>query len=298
MSVQVDLSRIPVPDAIEVLAFETILSEITDYVTARVPDLADDFARESSMVSVVAQVLAYRELLVRQRVNDGVRACMLPSAQGADLDNLAALFGVTRLVLDPGDAAAIPPVPAILETDTNFRARVQLAPESWTSAGSIGAYTFHALSADADVKDVAVSNLDPGEVTVSVLSRTGRGTPTDALVQTVTNALSAEDVRPLCDTVFVESASVVDYQVVATLYVEPGPDGAVIVQAARDAVAAHVTNQHRLGRSVTLSAIYAALHRPGVTRVDLSQPVSDILVDARTAPFAAAVTVTDGGVDV
>ena len=42
-------------------------------------------------------------------------------------------------------------------------------------AGPTGAYEFHALSADGDVKDAAATSPAPGEVVVTVLSRTGDG---------------------------------------------------------------------------------------------------------------------------
>jgi phage-related baseplate assembly protein len=34
--------------------------------------------------------MAYRELLLRQRINEGAAACMLSHATGDDLDNIAA----------------------------------------------------------------------------------------------------------------------------------------------------------------------------------------------------------------
>ena len=44
---------------------------------------------------------AYRELLIRQRVNDAARGVMLATASGTDLDNLAANFNVERLLITP-----------------------------------------------------------------------------------------------------------------------------------------------------------------------------------------------------
>ena len=55
--------------------------------------------------------------------------------------------------------------------------------------------------------------------------------------------------------------------------------------------------QHRIGRDVTRSGIFAALHRPGVHNVDLTAPAADIVIDNVTAALCTAVTLTDGGVD-
>ncbi|MBP0016080.1 MAG: baseplate J/gp47 family protein [Cyanobacteria bacterium SBLK] len=43
-----------------------------------------------------------------------------------------------------------------METDDNLRKRIILAPESFSNAGSAGAYRFHALSASQDIIDVGV----------------------------------------------------------------------------------------------------------------------------------------------
>jgi phage-related baseplate assembly protein len=49
---------------------------------------------------------------------------MLAYATGANLEHLAALYGVERLVTDPGSPTAVPPVAPTMETDAALRARV------------------------------------------------------------------------------------------------------------------------------------------------------------------------------
>ena len=90
-----------------------------------------------------------------------------------------------------------------------------LSLEGYTAAGSRGSYVYHALSASGDVKDVAVDSLTPGTVNVAVLTRTGTGGGADseATRQTVVNALNAEEVRPLCDTVDVRLAQIIEYRI-------------------------------------------------------------------------------------
>lgn len=291
----IDLSQLPAPSIIEPLDYETIRSAMLADLVARMP--AFSALLESDPVVKLVEVCAYRELLLRQRVNDACRGVMLAKAVGADLDHLAALFGVARFVIDPGDPAAIPPVAPTLESDTDFRRRVQLSLEGFSTAGPIGAYIYHALSADADVLDASAESPLPGDVVVTVLSRTGTGAASPALVAAVQAALSADDVRPLCDTVGVQSATIVTWSIVATLVCYAGPDRAVILAAARAAAAAYAAEQHRLGRDVTRSGIYAALHRPGVQRVVLVNPAADIPIAPHQASWCTAITLTDGGVD-
>ena len=85
-----------------------------------------------------------------------------------------------------------------MESDADFRRRIILAPEGYSVAGPEGAYIFHALSADPDVLDASATSPTPGEVVVTVLSRTGDGTAPPELLATVEAAGSADDVRRGC----------------------------------------------------------------------------------------------------
>lgn len=295
MTTPIDLSQLAAPDIVEALDFETILSAMVADLQARHPDF--DATVESDPAYKVLEVAAYRELLIRQRVNDAARRMMLAYATGTDLDHLAALYGVERLLLDAGDPAAVPPVAPTWESDTALLRRVQLAPEALSVAGPEGAYLFHALSASAEVKDISVQSPTPGDVLITVLSTLGDGTPDAALVAAVDAALSADDVRPLTDQVTVQAATVVPYTVGATLYFYPGPDPEVVRQAAEDAVAAYVAEHHAMGHDIPLSGLYAALHQPGVQRVELTQPAVSLVVAADEAAYCTAITVTNGGTD-
>lgn len=283
MSTPVDLSRLPPPDIVEALDFEVILAALKADFIARWPAFSTDL--ESDPVVKLLETAAYRELTVRQRVNDGARATMLATATGADLDNLAALLGVERLVVTPGD-------PPVLEPDADLRQRAALALEGYPSAGSAGAYRFHALSASGGVADVAILSPTPGTVRVAVLARAGYGVPDADLLAVVRAQLTADHVRPLTDTVEVVPAAVTPYAVTATLHVEPGPDIETVRRAAEGAVLAYAADRRRLGAYVATSGIAAALHQPGVRRVALLSPTADIAPAADGAGHCSAVTVS------
>lgn len=291
----IDLSALPMPDFVETLDFETLLAAYKADFIARYPALAAALDLESEPVVKLLETGAYRELLVRARVNDAGRANMLATSTGADLDNLAALYGVSRLVTAPGDSSASPPVAPTFETDGVFRARIQLALEGFSTAGPVGAYRFHALSADGRVKDVGVASPSPGVVRVTVLSSVGNGTATGDLLLAVDTALAADDVRPLCDTVTVQGATIVPFSVSAQLELLEGPDAAVVLAEAQAALAAHVADVHRIGRSVSLSGLYAALHRGGVAKVNLIMPAAEIDIGETEAPWCTAANVTIAG---
>lgn len=297
MSTAIDLSQVPAPDVVETIEFEAILKQRKDLLRMLAPILNDVLDLESEPVVKLLEESAYREMVLRARVNDACRAVMLAYATGGDLDNLAAFFGVERLTIDAGDPDAVPPVAPTLESDADLRRRVTLAPEGYSTAGPRRAYIAHTLGADGDVLDAAAQSPTPGDVLVSVLSRTGDGAASPELVAAVQAALDDDDVRPLCTAVTVQSAAIVNYTVDATLVFYSGPDTSVVLADAEAAVTAYVAAQHRIGRDVTLSGIYAALHQPGVQRVTLTSPATDIVIANTEASWCTGITLIDGGTD-
>lgn len=290
----IDLSTVPAPNVVQALNFETILAEMLADLQAR--DSVFTALVESDPAYKILEVAAYLELLIRQRVNDGARAVMLAYAAGSDLENLSALFGVTRNILDAGNPNALPPILPTYETDTALRYRTQLALEGLSTAGPIGAYQFHALSVDG-VKDAGIQgppDTDPGDVLVTILAATGSGTAGAPLIAAVTAVLNDEDIRPLTDQVTVQSAAIVNYEVIATLYIPTGPDPIAVQTAALASVQAFVESRHRVGLDVRLSGLYAALHVGGVERVTLTSPgiTADLVTTASQAPYCTDITLS------
>lgn len=281
---QINLSELPAPDVIETLDYEAVLDDANTQLLALMPSLEDTLALESEPLRKLLEVTSYLVVLLRARVNDAASATMLATATGADLDNLAALFGVSRLVV----SEATESVEATYESDEALRERAQLAPEAYTTAGSIGAYEYHARSADARVQDVSVTSPSPGVVLVSVLGDEADGTPASDLIGVVTAAVNAEDVRPLCDTVVVAGPEIVPYVVEATLTIGTGPDASVVVAAAEAALSSYVARTHAIGAIAARSGIIAALHQAGVLLVDLVSPASDILAGDTQAPYCTS----------
>jgi phage-related baseplate assembly protein len=292
MTTQIDLSQLPAPEVLEQISYEQIVADIKAAVIEIMPEMAPVLAIPTEPAVKIIEVCAYFVMLTRARVNDAARAVMLAYATGADLEHLAALYGVQRLAVTPANPNASPPVAAVMETDAALRARVQLAPEGFTVAGPRGAYLFHALSADGDVLDAAVASPAPGDVLVTVLSRSGNGAASPALLAAVSGALNAEDVRPLCDNVSVQAATIISYAVNAQLEFFDGPDPSVILSAAQAALQAYVDECRKIGRPVRISGIHAAVHRPGVSRVTLVSPVADIVPTATQSAFCTSRSVT------
>ncbi|MFT7086972.1 MAG: phage-related baseplate assembly protein [Rickettsiales bacterium] len=271
----IDLSKLPAPNVIEKLDYETILAEYIADFKAKNPEY--ETFLESDPAIILMQTVAYRELLLRNRINEAAKANMLAYAQGSDLENLSAFYGVQR---DED------------EDDDRLRTRTQLALEGFSTAGPVGAYIFHALSADPKVKSVSVDSPDPGKVLVTILSIQGDGTVLEPLRKIVEDKLGEDDIRPLTDFVTVAGASIVNYQVDAVITVYPGPSSAVVENEARSALEKFVADRHEIGRVVPLSGIYDALHIDGVKKVELISPIADIITTDYEAPYATNINIT------
>ncbi|WP_273907241.1 baseplate assembly protein [Enterobacter bugandensis] len=293
----INLSALDVPDAI-------VVPDAADIFTrwlARLRELDPEFDAlvESDPAYKQGEINAYQLTLAFQRVNDAVRAVFLASARGTDLDQIGAGFNVSRLVINPGDPDAVPPVDPVYEDDDAFRERIQLSWAQLNTAGARNAYRFHAKSADNDVLDADAYGPEthnrPGEVDVYVLSRTGNGEAGLALIEKVISELSADEVRPLTDYVSVKSATIVSYAVTAELDIPDGPDAQTVLEHAISTLTSYTRLSHRINGLVPLSAIYAALQQPGVSRVRLISPVADLEAAAGQAPWCSAINVTRKG---
>jgi phage-related baseplate assembly protein len=319
----IDFSSIPDPTIIEELDFETILAAMIADLQARDPSYTEIL--ESDPGIKILEVAAARELILRQRINDALQATLLRYAGGADMDNLAVFYGVTRLVGESDEALRLRTIERIMGSST---------------AGGAAWYRYQALTADDRVKDAAVSSPTPGDVSIAILSKEGYQVPTatgaaldqlgvafgvvrnqgetdedyrervlalvlqgggyglasDELIDAVDARLQADDVRVLTDTVTVQGANIINVDVSAQVYLYPGTPLDVfngLEQRLRDAFEA----QSGLGWDVTTSWLIAQLHPAGVQRVVLTAPAANVICQPSDAPALGSITLTLAGRD-
>jgi len=296
----IDLSKLPAPSVIDELSFETIRNEILDNLTTYDPELVNLPPSDSSYK--LLEVVAYRELLLRQRDNDRAKSMLLAHAKNADLDHIGVTyFLVERLVIDAGNENAIPPVAPTYESDDAYRYRLLISPDGYSTAGPDSAYEYHALSADGSVKDIDVASPAPVSVVITVLSHVGDGVPDAALISIVDVALN-DDKRPFTDQVTVQAATVTSFTINATLVIYPGLDQETIRLAAFDSLTAWVVKYHKLGFDITVVGVTSALKVEGVKDVTLNNTVStdltaNLVRNNNEAGFCSGITVDVGSID-
>jgi phage-related baseplate assembly protein len=275
----IDFARLPPPDVIETIVYEDLFQRYKDEVLAKNPKLAAALTLTQSPTNVVLGAEAYGEMLVRARVNAAARAVMLAFAKGADLDNLAAFFGVER---------------ATGETDDSLRRRAQLAPEAFTTAGSEGAYIFQALSADpAVIRDAtAVKVDDKGRVRICVMANGTNPVPTTATILKVRDRLNSKGIKPLTDVISVVPVKVLKQQIVANVSLYPGPDSGLVMNDIGIALNKVRANVSLIGRDLTRSAIISALNQEGVQSVELISPAENVVVDSSQCAYIESAKIT------
>lgn len=295
----IDLAQLPDPDVVEQIDYEQILAERKAYAVSLWPaeqqaEVAATLAVESEPLTKLLQENAYREMLLRQRVNEASLANMLAKAKGKDLEQLAANVNVERLVVIPGNSATIPPIVAVMESDESLRERAQMAWEGLSTAGPRNSYILHARSADGRVADATAESPAPAEVVVTVQGLTGDGSVDQTLLNIVSQYLSDDDRRPVADRLTVQSATVLPYQVDAVLYLATtGPEAEPIREAAQARLVTFISQRRRLGVEISESAIHAALHVEGVRKVVLHDWV-DITPNEAEAAYCTGYSVTVG----
>lgn len=274
-----ELAGLPTPQVLETLRFETVFDALLRDFQVRYPQYSALLASDPAIKLI--EVAAYRELLLRARINEAARANLLAFAVGNDLEHLGAFYGVSRLPQ---------------EQDEPLRRRIRARIMGFANAGGAAHYRYWALSASPEVADVAVDSPGPGRVRISVLPTGHSDTVPEALLETVRATVLRDDVRVLTDTVEVVPVSLVPVTVAAQIWLYPDTPMAVF-----DGLAPRLTRELAqaavLGWDLTRSWLIGQLQQPGIHKVELIQPASDIRIHSTQAVRLTDVQLTFAGRD-
>lgn len=275
-----DVSALPPPQVVEELDFEAILASSAADLVARFPAIAGVIALESEPARKLLEVAAFRETLTRARINDAARSQLLAFATGSDLDHLAAFYDVVRI---------------LGESDDRLRSRVILAISGRSTGGTAARYRFIAMSASVDVRDAIVYREGTSPVVnVAVFSYAAGGIASPGLLSTVAEALNADDVRMVNDTIAVRSAVTQTANIVADVWLLPGTPLAVF-DGLEAALRAAFAAEAGLGFDLTRAWLTARLMQPGVQRVEVVTPAADVAVAEYEAIALGTVALTYKG---
>lgn len=315
------------PEIVHVEPFEALLEQFkagaVAHVAASDPAMAtqleEAFANEAELATKLVEALAVRLQTHMRQYNERIVQQFAWWAEASNLDAKLADLGLERQVLDAGDPAAFPPVPATLEEDSHARLRYYLAPHA-PAAGSRMHYRAEVLTLDdranvtvetpeagrvvvtyslspngfaAQIKDGNARMVAPntGQVAVTVLAREGDGTPSAELLEAVRTHFARDDVRPETDEVTVQAAEILEYEIYAIAWIHAGPDAQLTEEAAVEALQAYADDQHALGGEVDPSWIDYHLHAAGAVRLDVQLPAAPLVAEDHQAPYCTRITV-------
>lgn len=184
------------------------------------------------------------------------------------------------------------------EDDDSYRERIQLSPESLSTAGSEDGYKYWAKTADKNIGDVEVDS--PSDATIKIIAIMKDGSiPSQAVLDKITAATSSKKVRPLTDKVTVQGPTVVNYAVNLTYYISKDRETEVtsITAAINQAVIDYNTWQStKLGRAISPDELRKRLFIAGASRVTMTAPSYTTLTKGQVGKVTTS-TVTYGGLE-
>ena len=160
------------------------------------------------------------------------------------------------------------------EDDDSYRLRIQMAREAYSCAGPKGAYKYHARRVHPDIADVEVWSPKPGFVDVRPVMKGGE-LPIPEIIQAIARVLSAEDVRPLTDTVTVAAPVLVEYAIKGGWYLLKknaalaGSIGAAVSTAVEEY---RLWQRSMPGRDINPDDLESLVKRAGAKRIQLDTP--------------------------
>ena len=154
----------------------------------------------------------------------------------------------------------------------SLRERIRQAPEKFSNAGSVGAYKYHAFSANQNIIDVAVISPSPGVVNIYPLMIDGN--PSEEVIFFIQNYLSSDYIRPLTDFVEVKSPVKVSFEISAIITLYTYADEETVVKTINSRLGEYKkVLSKNLGKSVVKTQIISILNSVyGVFSVKLLFP--------------------------
>lgn len=163
------------------------------------------------------------------------------------------------------------------ENDENFRERIHIAPESFSNAGSKGAYLYFTKSANSSIIDAAIltpPETEPGHVNIYPLLYGGE-IPSDEIISQVLNVVNADNIRPDTDFVSVLKPEIISYDINFNFWVDNNSwsNHENISLNVNDAVNNFISWQKSaLGRHISPSKLTADIMNAGASHVEISSP--------------------------
>jgi phage-related baseplate assembly protein len=291
LGVLVGVTRLPIQPALATVTFSASAVLSIDVVVPAGTRVSTADGKTVFATSADATILAGQA-----SVDAGVEAVVAgvagngfaPGTLTKIVDPVGFVVSVTNITETNGGAD--------IESDDQLRARIKLAPNTFSVAGPLKLYVSLARNAHQDIVSVVALSPVPGDIDIHVL--TSSGPPSAEIKALVEAAVDSDQTRPHGDQVRVLDPVAVSYAVTANIQVTAGTDQASAIsrvtaalQAVADGYAAS------LGAHVVLADLIAAAKaEAGVYDVQVTAPAATLALSAEQWASLTGITVTVTGV--
>jgi baseplate J-like protein len=222
--------------------------------------------------SVVFETLDYAEIAAGETEVTVKARCQ----SAGIITNNYALGEISRMVdvipyVDAVQNTTLPAGGKDIETDDELRERIYMAPEGYTTAGSLEAYQYHAIQYDSTLEDVAIFSPRANEVAVVALQK-GGVIPSTEYIENLKNYLSRDDVRMLTDKITVSAPKQATYSIDVAYWINRSDEGRAetIQKNVGEAVEAYVNWQKtKIGRDIVPDRLRCLMVQAGAKRVEI-----------------------------
>lgn len=282
-----DMSRIAPPDALLPLDYEARRDERLNVLADRLREGGVEYDVETMLtdsVVIAEEHAAYLDVEIRGEINDAVKAVMLATSWGSNLDHLGAGRRTARLVVQAEDPETN--TPAVMEDPERYRRRIQLAPDTWAAEGPLSSYEYFGLDTVPLAEAIAVYDfrhkigLKRGHILVVVLPFAGDDP--EAVRSAVRARLHDRDIAPGGKLVEVVLAKQLQVNGKARLLVSSGPEKEIVKARAHENLSKFFSSVRGFFPLFSHSRLTAALQVEGVKSVVGVSPENDIDLDHRT----------------
>ena len=160
------------------------------------------------------------------------------------------------------------------ESLENFKEKIRKFPESYSCAGTRGAYDYFTRKADSSISDVYITNKSAGVTEIFILLKGGI-IPSDEMVSKVKNYVSQDDIRAFNDLIEVSKPTEHEYTVDFDFYIPRTKEtSSISIQNAITEAITSYTEElaNSLGGSINPDAIRTIAVNQGAKRTILREP--------------------------
>ena len=186
-----------------------------------------------------------------------------------------------------------------IEDDESLAGRIYLAPSAYSVAGPEDAYRYHVLTFNSSISDVYVSDTEnDGEVLIEFLINDGE-IPGASLIQSLSDYLQNQNIRPLTDHVVVQAPGTVSFDINVTYFINKSDSArATAIQADVAATVEEFSawQQSRIGRDINPDKLVSMMLAAGAKRVIVTSPGFTSISKTSVARVNST-TVTYGGLE-